>query len=274
MSRPGHASISGKNIMKNYRTWGKPPYTIAVVHGGPGAPGSVASVARELSKDMGILEPLQTKDSIDGQIEELVDVLKNNADIPAVLIGHSWGATLSYLTAARFPNIVKKLILIGMPPLSVQDRPDLTSAWLSRLSEAERVDFLSLEKFVWDGKKGDKSASMGRLFRLITKGESYALIKAKDEVLEYQLNVNVAIFRELTNQPQYLDLTDLGKAIKCHVVAIHGNDDPRPAKIVREPLSKVIKGFKFMLLDECGHTPWMEKHARERFFEVLRKEIA
>jgi pimeloyl-ACP methyl ester carboxylesterase len=259
--------------MKNYRTWGKPPYTIAVVHGGPGAPGSVAPVARELSKDMGILEPLQTKDSIDGQIEELVDVLKKYADIPVVLIGHSWGATLSYLTAARFPNIVKKLILIGMPPLSVQDRPDLTSAWLNRLSEAERVDFLSLEKFVWDGKKGDKSASMGRLFRLITKGESYALIKAKDEVLEYRLNVNVAIFRELTNQPQYLDLTDLGKAIKCHVVAIHGNDDPRPAKIVREPLSKVIKGFKFMLLDKCGHTPWMEKHARKEFFKVLSKEI-
>jgi pimeloyl-ACP methyl ester carboxylesterase len=230
-------------------------------------------MARELSKDTGVLEPLQTKDTIDGQVEELADVLKNNADIPVILIGHSWGATLSYLTAARFPDIVKKLILIGMPPLNVQDRPDLATAWLSRLSEAERVDFLFLEKFVWDGEKEDKSASMGRLFRLITKGESYALIKAKDEVLEYQLNVNVAIFRELTNQPQYLDLTDLGKAIKCHVVAIHGNDDPRPARIVQKPLSKAIKGFKFILLEKCGHTPWMEKHARKEFFKVLRKEI-
>ena len=55
--------------MENLRIYGRKPYAIAVVHGGPGAPGSIAPVARELSKDMGVLEPLQTKDSLEGQIE-------------------------------------------------------------------------------------------------------------------------------------------------------------------------------------------------------------
>ena len=260
--------------MKNFRTYGNKPFTVAVVHGGPGAPGSIAPVARELAKDIGVLEPLQTKNSIDGQIEELADVIKTNADIPAVLIGHSWGATLSYMTTARYPALVKKLILIGTPPLEVKNRPDLTPIWLDRLSEAERVEFLSLENFVWDGAAEDKSASMGRLFRLIAKGDSYDQIPSKDEVLEYQLDINVSIFRELDKLWKKIDLIELGRQITCPVTAIHGDYDPRPAAAVKAPLAGIIKDFKFILLEKCGHYPWMEKHARDDFFKILKKEIA
>jgi pimeloyl-ACP methyl ester carboxylesterase len=259
--------------LKNVRFYGSRPYTVAVVHGGPGAPGSMAPVARELSKRICVLEPLQTKNSIDGQVKELVAVLRANATLPVTLIGWSWGATLSYITAARFPKLVKKLILIGMPPLKPEDRPDLTRIWLERFSEAERVEFLSLEESVWDGKNEDKSSSMGRLFRLIARGDSYAPIPSGDEVLEYQLDINVAIFRELNKKPADFDLISMGKMIKCPVVAIHGDFDPRPAWAVKETFSKVIEDFRFILLKKCGHYPWMEKFARDRFYDILNKEI-
>ncbi len=259
--------------MKNYRMWGKPPYKVAVIHGGPGAPGSVAPLARELSKDIGVLEPLQTKDSIDGQIEELADVLKKSADIPVVLIGHSWGATLSYMTTARYPALVKKLILVGTPPLEFKDRPDMTPVWLSRLTEEERVEFAALEHFVWDGAKEDKSASMGKLFRLIAKGDSYDMVPSKDEVLEYQVDMNVSIFRDLDKLGKKVDMIDLVKQVTCPVVAIHGDHDPRPAAAIEKWLSAIIKNFKFVLLEKCGHYPWLEKYARDDFFKVLRREI-
>ncbi|MHA2061833.1 MAG: alpha/beta fold hydrolase, partial [Candidatus Sifarchaeia archaeon] len=35
--------------MKNLRIYGNKPFNIAVLHGGPGAPGEMAPVARELS---------------------------------------------------------------------------------------------------------------------------------------------------------------------------------------------------------------------------------
>jgi pimeloyl-ACP methyl ester carboxylesterase len=260
--------------MKNFRIYGKKPYKVAVVHGGPGVPGHMAPVARELAIDLGVIEPLQTKDTIDGQIEELVDVLKNNADIPVVLIGHSWGATLSYLTAANFPDIVKKLILIGMPPLKTEDRPDLTPIWLERLSEKERVEFLSLEELVWDGVTEDKSKPMGRLFRLIAKADSYRPIPSKDDVLEYQLDINIAVGVELRKMMASGELVRLGKEVTCPVVAIHGDYDPRPAGAVRKTLAGTIKDFKVMLLEKCGHYPWMEKYARDKFFKILREEIA
>jgi len=259
--------------MKNFRTYGNKPFTVAVIHGGPGAPGSIAPVARELAKDIGVLEPLQTKNSIDGQIEELADVLKKNAELPVTLIGHSWGATLSYLTAARYPALIKKLVLVGTPPPDAKNLPPLTPVWLSRLSEAERVKFLALEDTVWDGAKEDKSASMGKLFRLITKGESYHLVPSKDDVLEYQVDMNVAIFRELDKLPMSVDILELGRQITCPVTAIHGDYDPRPAAAVKAPLAGIIKNFRFILLEKCGHYPWMESYARDEFFEILKNEI-
>ena len=57
--------------MKNLRTYGDPPFNVAVLHGGPGAPGQMAPVARELSSKWGVLEPLQTATSLGGQILEL-----------------------------------------------------------------------------------------------------------------------------------------------------------------------------------------------------------
>jgi pimeloyl-ACP methyl ester carboxylesterase len=259
--------------LKNLRIWGKRPYKVVVVHGGPGTPGSVAAVARELSGNFGVLEPFQTKNSIDGQVEELAVVIKANAVLPVTLIGWSWGATLSYITAGRFPEMVKKLILIGMPPLKVEEQTDLTAIWLDRLPEKDRVDFLSLEESVWDGKNEDKSSSMARLFRLISKAESYAPKLSKDEVLEYQIDINIAIFRELYEQSASLDLISIGKNIKCPVIAIHGDFDPRSARAIQEPLSKMIKNFRFILLEKCGHCPWIEKHARDKFYKILREEI-
>ena len=99
--------------MKNYNTYGNIPFTLAVIHGGPGAAGEMAPVAKELSKHWGVLEPLQTAASIDGQLEELQSVLEGLGDLPIQLIGFSWGAWLSYLFAAKVPDMVKKLILIS-----------------------------------------------------------------------------------------------------------------------------------------------------------------
>jgi pimeloyl-ACP methyl ester carboxylesterase len=260
--------------MKNYRTWGKTPYKVAVVHGGPGMPGHIAPVARELSKTIGILEPLQTAKSIDGQVEELADVLKKNADIPAVLIGHSWGAILSNVTAARYPALIKKLILIGTAPLEAKNPPDFSKIRFERLSEAEKAEVLSLQKFIWDGAAEDKSDCMGRLMSLLAKGDSYDQIPSKNEVLEYQLDISSAVGQEMIKLLTGGEYLELSRQITCPVVAICGDYDPRPSEMVRESLSRVHKDFKFILLGKCGHTPWLEKYARDEFFKVLRREMA
>ena len=73
---------------------GKPPYRAVFLHGGPGAPGSAAIAARELSKTQGILEPWQSAHSIAGLLKEL-EMQLGAASLPCSLLGHSWGAMLA-----------------------------------------------------------------------------------------------------------------------------------------------------------------------------------
>jgi pimeloyl-ACP methyl ester carboxylesterase len=69
------------------------------------------------------------------------------------------------------------------------------------------------------------------------------------------------------------ELLELGERVECPVVAIHGDYDPHPAAGVQEPLSTVLERFRFILLKSCGHTPWIERQARDEFYRVLEKEL-
>ena len=63
------------------RTYGHPATSVAVIHGGPGAAGEMTPVARELSADRGVLEPLQTAATLRGQIDELRAGLEAHGDL-------------------------------------------------------------------------------------------------------------------------------------------------------------------------------------------------
>ncbi|MCP4219259.1 MAG: alpha/beta hydrolase, partial [bacterium] len=73
----------------------------------------MAPVAHELSSICGVLEPLQTRDTIAGQLAELETTLLEKGTPPMVLVGFSWGAWLGYMLAARYPHLVKKLVLVS-----------------------------------------------------------------------------------------------------------------------------------------------------------------
>lgn len=260
--------------MKNYRLWGKPPYKIVVVHGGPGAPGAIAPVARELCNDIGVFEPFQSAKTIDGQVAELAAQISKHAETPVVLIGWSWGATLSYITAAGHPGLVKKLVLVSAPPLMTEGpRPDLRPVWMERLTEPERKRFIEMEKDFNDSDNGPSPETVKEFFNLVAKADCYDPLPAEDDVLEYQLDINMAVGKELGELIAGGELVKPGKNIECPVTAIHGDYDPRGPEYVRIPLSLAVKNFKFILLEKCGHYPWREKYARDKFYEVLREEI-
>jgi pimeloyl-ACP methyl ester carboxylesterase len=259
--------------MKNLRKYGSKPFRVAVLHGGPGAPGEMAPVARELSSVIGILEPMQTAASLEGQVQELKDVLKRNATLPISLIGFSWGAWLGFICAARYPSLVRKLILIGSGPYEEEYAMHIVETRLRRLTEGERDEVPSLLKAFDDPSVKDKSMFMGRLGELMSRADSYDPLPHANEILEWQYNIYHNVWREAAELRRNRNLLELGKKIECSVVAIHGDHDPHPAEGVRNPLSRVLKDFRFILLEKCGHYPWYERQAKDRFFTILRDEI-
>jgi pimeloyl-ACP methyl ester carboxylesterase len=69
------------------------------------------------------------------------------------------------------------------------------------------------------------------------------------------------------------ELLALATRIECPVVAIHGDCDPHPYEGVQQPLSSRLEDFRFIMLENCGHKPWIEREAREGFYEVLEDEL-
>jgi pimeloyl-ACP methyl ester carboxylesterase len=260
--------------MVNLRKYGNKPFPVAVIHGGPGAPGEMAPVARELSSVTGVLEPLQTATTLEGQIRELKSVLEKHAALPVILIGFSWGALISFIFAARYPSFVKKLILVGSAPYEGKYAANITQTRLSRLSAEERKQALSLMQTLNDPAVADKNTLMARLGNLLSQTDSYDPLPHDDEILECRYDVFLGVWEQAAYLRSSGKLLELGRVIKCPVVAIHGDYDPHTAAGVVEPLSRILKDFHFILLEKCGHRPWLERSARNGFYNILKQELA
>ena len=259
--------------MKNLRKYGEPLFSIAVIHGGPGAPGEMAPVARELSSGWGVLEPFQTASSLEGQVKELNEVLETSGDLPLTLIGWSWGAILGFIFTARYPSMVKKLILVSSGPFEKKYAAEIMKTRLSRLNEKEKTEILAIIETLNNTAVKDKNTLMSRLGKLFFKADSYNPLPYKSEVLEYQYHIFRSVWEDAEKLRASGELLELGRNIRCPVVAIHGDYDPHPYQGVRKPLSRVIKDFRFILLERCGHKPWIERMARDRFYDIIKKEL-
>lgn len=259
--------------MNNFRKYGQPPYNVAVLHGGPGAPGEVAPVARELSSITGVLEPLQTRDTIDGQTEELHEVIEANADLPLVIAGYSWGAWLGLLFTARYPGFVRKLILLSSGPFETRYAEEMGAVRLSRLSEPERIEALELISKIYNPQTRDTETPIARLGALFDKADTCEALPVPHEGHGFDQHIYDGIWPEAEKLRSSGELLEMAQSVRCPVVAIHGDYDPHPAEGVLKPLSLVIPNFSFHLLKQCGHTPWRERHARDEFFKILREEI-
>ena len=132
----------------------------------------MALVALELASGRGVLEPLQTAASLKGQVDELRTVLEQNGDVPVTLIGFSWGAWLSFIVAARYPLLVKKLILVASGPYEEKYVARLQESRLSRLGEKERAEFESTIRLLGDSVQ-DQDGLLARLGVLTARTDEY-----------------------------------------------------------------------------------------------------
>jgi pimeloyl-ACP methyl ester carboxylesterase len=259
--------------MKNYRTYGKAPFGVAVLHGGPGAAGQMQPVALELAHNWPVLEPLQTKSSLTGQVEELRYVLENKGDLPLTIIGSSWGAMLGYIFSAYYPEFVKKLILVGSGVYEEKYATGIEQTRLSRLKSKEKKEAVAISNALKDPRTVDKDGLLARLAKLFCRADSYHFFSPGIPELKIKYEINKNVWNDAVKLRCSGELLELGKKIECPVIAIHGDYDPHPAEGVREPLSKVLKNFQFILLPRCGHLPWMEKEAGDSFYQILKERL-
>lgn len=234
----------------------------------------MAPVARELAARWGVIEPLQTAASLEGQVLELRDAVTEHADLPVVLIGSSWGAMLSFIVAARFPELVRKLVLIGSGVFEAKYAAGIDAERFRRLSAQDREEIERLSALLDAPSIADRNDVFAALGHIFTQTDAYDPITLDTEVIEAQYEIFTRAWGEMAAYRASGEFLALGSRIQCPVVAIHGDYDPHPVEGIRDPLKHVLRDFGFILMKDCGHLPWIERLARDEFFRILNEEIA
>ena len=58
-------------------------------------------------------------------------------------------------------------------------------------------------------------------------------------------------------------------AIRAPVLMLHGDFDPHPGRMIRDGLRPVLPQLEYVEFENCGHSPWKERQARDDFFAAL-----
>ncbi len=253
------------------RLYGKAPYKVVLVHGGPGAIGSLKGFARELNKrvDIGVAEALQSKYTIRELIDELYKQISENCAGRAVLIGHSWGAWLVALLAEKYPEVVEKIILVGSGPLEDKYVAEIGRRREQNLSKENMAIF---QRLVHNEATDEDMQKIPVVFE---QSDNYCLedreLHRADQTDSQMHNL---IWSEAAKLRASGVLLETFKRIKCKIYLVQGEVDPHPAHGVIVPLQENGIDFRAYILEKCGHSPFMEKYAKDEFYRVITEILA
>lgn len=248
------------------RLYGKAPYKIVLVHGGPGAIGSLRGFAQELAElsQIGVMEALQSKYSIAELIEELYNQIKDNCIDKVILIGHSWGAWLAALFAEKYPELSEYIVLVGSGPLEDKYVSEIAIRRFQNLSVEDDAIFQRLI---------DKQATdedMEIIPNILEKSDNYCLEgREKHKADKADSEMHNKVWSEAAKLRTDGELLKSFKNIKNKICLIQGQVDPHPVEGVTIPLQENGIPCETYVLEKCGHSPFMEKYAKEEFYKIL-----
>ena len=253
------------------RLYGNEPYKVVVVHGGPGAIGSLKGFAKELSirADKGVGEAIQSKYSIAELIEELYYQIRENCVEKVTLIGHSWGAWLVALFAEKYPEVVKEIILVGSGPLEDKYVSEIDSRRVGNLSGED----LALYKRLINNQVMDEDIK--KIPAMFEKSDNYCLEdRESHRVDKSDSEMHNLVWSEAAKLRTDGKLLEVFQKIDSKIYLIQGHNDPHPAKGVMIPLQENNVSCEAYVLEKCGHSPFMEKYAKDEFYNILGEIIS
>jgi pimeloyl-ACP methyl ester carboxylesterase len=245
---------------------------VIAVHGGPGAAGSMAPVARGLADSFRVVEPFQsvTSNTVAEHIADLREVVQLHCgDARPAIVGHSWGAMLALAYAAAHPESAGPLVVICSGTFGLAARARFTTNMKDRMDSGLRERFEHMDEEFPD--PNERLATLGKLTLQLY---SYDL-----DALEWEADFGDKIAgAETWNDMVRLQNEDVYPAsflaIKTPVLMLHGDYDPHPGREICDSLRPYLPQLEYVELERCGHYPWIEKSQREDFFPMLKAWLA
>ena len=278
------ANLPKGNAMENnallepirVRYYGNSGPQVVLLHGGPGAPGSLAPLARRLGERFRVMEPLQRTSggpalTVVRHEMDLREVLQPQlSEGPISLVGFSWGAMLALTYAARHPADVDRVVLIGCGTFDSLSRATYQVCMEQHTSAATRMRLSTLGAELSARKnpvrRNELFAEFGKIY---TRLQAFNPVAAEAEsVCCDEAGFNETWKDVLSLQEQGIQPAEF-VGISAPVTMIHGDEDPHPGPLIHDSLAPFIRNLKYLGLARCGHTPWIEKEAGDHFHKIL-----
>ncbi len=251
---------------------------VVVLHGGPGAPGDLAPLARALAGTHPVLEPWQRRAdtlpegerlTVARHVDDLAALLDaEHPDAPPAVLGHSWGAMLALAFAAEHPTRVARLVLVGCGTFDEAARAVYERRCAERLREK------GVAPPTWEDAGPDDDARLAALGRFTAELDGHDLLPDEHALGPCDARGHRETWDDMLACQAAGRYPAAFAAIDAPVLAVAGAHDLHPGRLVADGLRAVVPRLRFVELPRCGHAPWRERHARDAFLELVRDELA
>jgi pimeloyl-ACP methyl ester carboxylesterase len=256
------------------REYGAGGPTVVLLHGGPGAPGSLEPLARALSDRFRVLEPMQRRSgpvplTVARHVDDLADLIAGRcAAAPPLLVGHSWGAMLALAFGAAHPNSAAALVLIGCGTFDPAARRRLEAEVDRRMIGVLGERVARLEEVV------DPDERLNGAGEILARVYAYDRVEDAPEFRGGDARGHDETWDDMVRLQASGVYPAAFAAIGTPVLMLHGSHDPHPGPLIRESLRTALPQLEYREFDRCGHEPWLERAARDEFLAVLRPWLA
>jgi proline iminopeptidase len=280
---------AGDSVQLFYRLVGSGPDTVLVLHGGPGL------TADYLAAD---LEPLAERHAVlfydqrgtgkstlvtdsaalaGPRFAEDVEALRVHfAMDKVILLGHSWGSGIAALYAARYPERVGKLILVGSMPLTRKELLDAFAGMAAGRDSAEtdRMEEAMAARLADPGNKDHCLAYYRISFRPFFVDPT-GLDRNKGDFCagtpESRTNKIQSVDKYTFASLGDYDWRAVFRPVTSPALIIHGSLDVLPVEGARE-YARQLQDGRLLVLDGIGHFSYVE--APDRFFPAVNEFLA
>jgi pimeloyl-ACP methyl ester carboxylesterase len=239
------------------------------LHGGPGAAGHMAPLARGLAGLYRVIEPFQR-----GSGSERLTVARHVADLHEViaacaqdcrpaLLGASWGAMLALAYAAAHPGSTGPIVLVGCGTFDPVARAAMRSTVAERMNDEIRAQLKQADQLDPNERMKASAKATARIYCC----DPLSFPHTDDEV---DARAHEETWEDMLRLQAEGVYPAAFAAIKVPVLMVHGTFDPHPGRLTMQTLRPYLPQVEYRELTHCGHYPWLERAAADAFSSLVR----
>ena len=255
------------------RRYGHAGPLVLVLHGGPAAVGDVAPIAQGISKAFRAVEPWQRGSgsvplSVARHVADLHELATDlSGDAPLAMVGHSWGAMLALCYAAEYPAKAGPIVLVGCGTFDQAARNRMQATIEDRMDDDLRDQLRRTSTEL-----ADPAEQFMRAFKLTRHLFDFDPINPypdKEESEPFDVEAHIETWVDMENLQADGIYPGAFGVIESPVLMLHGHYDPHPGSMIRDCLLRHLPQLEYHEWERCGHSPWIERFAREAFFTTI-----